>query len=424
MTDWIFYVAFLAIIGALILFFLRHKGSYFKSVQIPHQVLRVKEGEHIVVFYTSRIDKMKIFANYIFEGLQRGERVVYAFPDEEVTIVRLKLKELGIDAEKHEKEGSLALMGLSEAYPSNGHFNKERIIEFWKKFKEESKGKGFKNERDLFDLGNLSFLRGEEDQYLNYLREADAQIMDAYLTELRAINVEKLDHKLVEEFKFLTTESLDLLEHVDRFSKQLELTHQELVDRTFLLEINPASKYENLMQDLALEAAVNIEPVIVFTTRGSAVHCILSKRENVRFFLLTQLTSSPQPSSTKEDILLPAKNTSLLLDALDKTLRANSYSNQNIVFDNLSTLVLSVGFEKTYGFVQYALELLSSKKTTALFLFSPSAHDSKVASGLRSLFNDQISYGEDGLKIVKLHEPKSVGIDVVLLREVENEERK
>jgi hypothetical protein len=34
MFDWIFYVAFLFIIAALILFFLRQRGSYFKPVQM------------------------------------------------------------------------------------------------------------------------------------------------------------------------------------------------------------------------------------------------------------------------------------------------------------------------------------------------------------------------------------------------------
>jgi KaiC/GvpD/RAD55 family RecA-like ATPase len=416
---------------AMNMFFFTLIAYHFKKATIleeffetPHQVLQVKEGEHIVVFYTSKMDKMKIFSSYIFEGLELDDRVVYVFPDEENTIVRLKLKEHGIDVEKHEKDGSLVLIGLSEAYLSNGHFNKEKLIEFWKRFKEESKKKGFKNERDLFDLGNLSFLKGEEDKYLDYLREANAQIMDTYLTELRAINVEKLDHKVVEEFKFLTTKSMDLLEHLDRFSKQLGLTHKELAGRALLLEVSPVSNYENLIQDFALEAAANIEPITVFTTRGSAVHSILTKRENARFFLLTQLISAPQPNSSQEDILLPAKNTSLLLDALNKTLKAYSYSNQNIVFDNLSALVLSVGFEKTYSFVQYALELLSSKKMTSLFLFSPSAHDSKVASGLRSLFNDQVHYSEDGLEIVKLCEPKGVRMDVGLMREVKNEKRK
>jgi len=407
------------------MFFFTGIAYFFKKATIlegfcetPHQILQVKEGEHLVIFYTSNVDKMKIFANYIYEGLQQGNRVVYTFPDEENTIIKLKLKEFGIDIEKHEKDGSLVLMGLSQAYISNEHFNKEKLIEFWKSFKEESKRKGFKSERDLFDLGNLGFLKGEENKYLDYLKEANTQIMDTYLTELRAINVEKLTPKLVEEFKFLTTKSMDLLEHINSFSKELGLTHQELVGRNLFLEVDPASSYEELIKDFALEAAANIEPIAAFTTKGSAVHSILSQRENVRFFLLTQLVSTPQTNSIRDEILLPANNTSLLLDALDKTLKAYSYSNKNIIFDNLSTLVLSVGFEKAYNFVRYALDLLASKKTTALFLFSPSAHDAKVASGLRSLFNDQLVYDKNGLEIVKLYEPKSVNIDVGLVREV------
>lgn len=415
---------------ALTMFFFTIIAYFFKKATIledffenPRQILQVTEGEHLVVFYTSNIDKMKIFVNYIFEGLQKGDRVVYTFPDKENAVLRLKLTERGIDVEKYEKEGSLILMGLSEAYLSNGGFSKEKSMEFWKRFKEESKMKGFKNERDLFDLDDLSFVKGEEGKYLDYLKEADAQIMDTYLTELRAINVERFDRKIVDEFKFLTTKSMDLLEHLDRFSKQLGLAHEGFVGRTTLLEVSPVSKYESLIEDFALEAAANMEPITIFTTRGSAVHSILGKRENARFFLLTQLVAAPQPNSKQEDILLPAKNTSLLLDALDKTLRANPYSNQNMIFDNISTLVLSVGFEKTYSFVQYALELLSSKKTTAVFLFSPSAHDEKIASGVRSLFNDQIRYEENGLKIVKLREPASVRMDVGLIGEVKNEKR-
>jgi hypothetical protein len=315
-------------------------------------------------------------------------------------------------------------MGVSQAYLTDGHFNKERLIEFWKRFKEETKKKGFRNERDLFDLGDLSFLKGEEDKYLEYLREANTQIMDTYLTELRAINVEKSGHKLVEQFKFLNTKSMDLLEHLDRFSKQLGLNHKELMGRSLLLEISPISSYERVIHDFALEAAANIEPITVFTTKGSVVHSVLEKRENARFFLLTQMVSAPQANGSQEDMLLPAKNTSLLLDALDKTLRANANSSQNIIFDNLSSLVLSVGFEKTYGFVQYALELLSTKKTSALFLFSSSAHDSKITSSLRSLFHDQISYGENRLEVTKLYRPQNVKIDVALIGEVKNEKRK
>lgn len=416
---------------ALNIFFFVIIAYYFAKTTIleeffetPHQVLQMKEGEHLVVFYTSNIDKMKIFANYIAEGLQRGERVVYGYPDEESSIARLKLEELGIDVEKHKKDDSLVMMGLSQAHLTNGRFDEAKLIEFWKKFKEETKNKGFRNERDLIDLGDLSFLGDERSRYLDYLRKADSQIMDTYLTELRAINVEKLDHKQVEDFKFLTTKSMDMLEHFDRFSEQLGLKHEELIGKTLLLETSPISSYETLIRDFALEAAANMEPVTVFTTRGSVVHSVLLERKNARFFLLTQLVSAPQANGSQDDMLLPAKNTSLLLDALDRTLRANSHNSQNIIFDNLSTLLLSLGFEKTYSFAQYALELLSRKNTTALFLFSPSAHDSKIASGLRSLFNDQVKYGENGLEIVKLYQSQNVKLDIALMGEVANEKRK
>ncbi|HML03892.1 MAG TPA: MEDS domain-containing protein [Candidatus Bathyarchaeia archaeon] len=409
---------------AIIAYYFKKATILEKFFETPQPVLQVTGGEHLVVFYTSSIDKMKMFANYISEGLRKSERVVYTFPDEEKTAARLELKGLGMDVEKHEKAGSLVLMRLSEAYPSNGHFDKEKSIDFWKRFKEESKKKGFKSERDLFDLGDLTFLSGEEEVYLEYLREADTQIMDSYLTELRAINVEKLDKKIIEQFKFLNTKSMELLEHLDRFSKQLRLNHEGLIGRNILLEVSPESRYENAIQDFALEAAANIETITVFTTRDSAVYSTLRRRENARFFILTQLASTPQPNNTQDDIFLPARNTSLLLDALDKTLRVNAFSHRNIIFDNLSNLVLSVGFEKAYSFVQYALELLSSKKTTALFLFNPSAHDSQVASGLRSLFNDQIRYDENRLEIVKLYEPKNVKMDLGLMGEIQNERKK
>jgi len=86
-------------------------------------------------------------------------------------------------------------------------------------------------------------------------------------------------------------------------------------------------------------------------------------------------------------------------------LKAYPERNSNIVFDNLSSLILFIGFEKTYGFLRYALELLALENGTSLFLFDPRAHDVKVASAFRSLFSDQITYGKEGLRVVRTPEP-------------------
>jgi hypothetical protein len=54
--------------------------------------------------------------------------------------------------------------------------------------------------------------------------------------------------------------------------------------------------------------------------------------------------------------------------------------------------------------VRYALEILSSIDATSVFLFNPGAHDQKVASSLKSLFNSQIAFDKDGLEIIKFPE--------------------
>lgn len=201
-----------------------------------------------------------------------------------------------------------------------------------------------------------------------------------------------------------TTHPIDLSKHAEVFSKALGSTHRQIVGKNILLEIDPASNYERVVQDFATEALANAELVAVFTSKGSAVHSALSGRESVRFLFLTQSVSTPRVDASTNDILLPASNASLLLDALDKLLKARPEMNLSIVFDDLSNLVLLMGFEKVYGFVRYALEMLASENVTSLFLFNPMAHDLEVTSSLRSLFKSQARFRGDRLQVVRLPE--------------------
>ena len=107
-------------------------------------------------------------------------------------------------------------------------------------------------------------------------------------------------------------------------------------------------------------------------------------------------------------MLLPSNDTSLMLDVFDKTLKAHPQGVVNVVFDSLSDLVSSAGFEKTYRFMRYAVEMLASPRNTVLFLLNQNAHDPKVASSLRGLFSDQISFGKEGMQTVKLSKAAEV----------------
>jgi len=211
---------------------------------------------------------------------------------------------------------------------------------------------------------------------------------------------EKLIKSFIEEFFVHEIEpSTGVQQHA--FSKTFGLNHQQMVGRRVLLEFDPASHYEKAIQNFANEALANLEPIVIFTRRGSTIHSSLREQKAVKFFCLTQQVSVPKEFSENE-MLLPSNDTSLMLDVFDKTLKAHPQGVVNVVFDSLSDLVLSVGFEKTYRFMRYAVEMLASPRNTVVFLLNQNAHDPKVASSLRGLFSDQISFGKEGIQTVKL----------------------
>jgi len=195
------------------------------------------------------------------------------------------------------------------------------------------------------------------------------------------------------------------------FSKTLGLNYQQLAGRKILLEFDPASHYEKVIHDFVTEALANIEPTFVFTRRSSNIHSFLSAQKAVKFFCLTQQVNVPRELSENET-LLPSNDTSLMLDALDQTLKTHPDGKISMVFDSLSDLVLSFGFEKAYSFVKYAMDMISSPRITALILLNQTAHDPDVLSSLRGLFSNQLSLGKDGIHVIKLPKTEAAMLEI------------
>jgi len=380
--------------------------------------LNIKEGDTAVVTYTSAVDKMKVFSEFIREGLENGDLVDYTYPDEEAETVRAKLKEHGINVEKYEKEGALVLTGLSEWYMPDGKFDKERVLRMEFESRAEAKRKGYKHYRALEDLGDFSFLDGQWQTYTDYWDNpiweipsgTNTELLDyaPFVIELTAFNVEGIgEAQLTEMFKaFWVTNPeytvfIDLLEYTNAFSRLLNIPHEKLVGCRILLEFDPASEYEKIIDSLAKEAMANVYPVLVVTSPTSIIHASLTKQPAISFFLLS--TSTPTPESKAEnEVILPAKNMTLLTNTLNKVLDECAHTNVFMVFDRLSELMNLVGFNKTYKLLLDVTEMLHQTKTTALFLLNKSAHDPKVVSRIRDLFQNLLTSDKDGLKVVKL----------------------
>lgn len=390
-----------------------------KSIKQPSfrggtsSVLGVREGEVAIATYTSVAHKVKTIAAFINEGLERGERIFYFYPDEENETLRTDLKEHGLDVEKHERDGNLYMKSLTEHFMLEGSFDKDRSIQFLLNHRAEAKKKGYKV-REIEDVGDFSFLKGQWQRYMDYwndprwgVQSGVGVIYEPFIIELTAVNVRNMSgmqtREILESFgggKRPHIKFIDFLGHANAFSKKIGMTHEKLLGCKFLLEFDPASDYEVAVEDFAKEALANVEPVVVFTASTSSVRTCLAKQRAVKFFLMSVSTST-QESISENEILLPANNTALVLDSLSKVLETHAGENVFLVFDNLSELIKSIGLEKTYSFLHYMLDLVSSASVTTLFLFNTSAHVPQVTSCLRELFPNLLMYKEKELKVVK-----------------------
>jgi len=411
---WIGYLISTVFFGVIVHLFRKTTvlESLFEEAYISGDLLR--EGEVAVMLYTPAVDKMKVFSEYIREGLESGDMVNYAYPDEESETVRAKLKEYGINVEKYERNGALKLTSLTEYYLPDGNFDKEKVIKKELEERAEAKRKGYKHFREIEDAGNFSFLNGQWQKYIDYWDDPRwgssgtgvGVLYESFIMELTAVNVESMSEAETTEIlkafgggHIAPTKLIDLIEYSDAFSKSVGLTHQQMLGRKVLLEFDPASTYEKVIEDLVKESLANVEPTLIFAPRGSVIHATLAKQP-VKFFL-TSGTSVPKILSENE-VLLPANNPPLILDSCDKVLKSYPHGDVCLVFDIFSDLLMSVGFEKTYKFVQYVLEMLYSERVTAVFLLNSTAHDPKIVSSLRGLFANRIAYKKEGMQVLRL----------------------
>lgn len=165
-----------------------------------------------------------------------------------------------------------------------------------------------------------------------------------------------------------------------KFSGALGLSHEQIKERKMLLEFDPSTPYERCVRDLAVEAQTQGEAITILTPKGSSIYQTFEGENGVDLVPLTAETVHSSWLILEKDF-----DESLVL-----------------VYDNLSDLILTLGFDEAYGFTRNVLERLVDLRVTALFLLNPNAHSPKEISSFRSLFSDQVTFGGEGLTKIRL----------------------
>jgi len=185
---------------------------------------------------------------------------------------------------------------------------------------------------------------------------------------------------------------------IDPFSTSFGITHEWVIGKKVLLEIDPTANYQNALFDFVYEAKNNGEKLFIFTSANSPLHSKFAGTKSAKFFLLASEVY-PSKEINNAETFLPVSDLSVLLNEFVRIQKFRTKKTKTVLFDNVSDIILLCGFDKAYKFIRWLLEIPSSPKTATLFVFNPAAHDPRKSSSIRGLFQSRLAYTKSGPKV-------------------------
>ena len=342
--------------------------------------------DQMILIHTASDEKFDSFSKYIVDSVSQRNRVIYFHQADEATI-REGLTRQGIDVTRYTLKGSLRLLAMGSIYPKKGMLD-ETPLELVKELLLEAKTLGNEGLSVILDYDDFAIRPLQK--FVQHLTDPRWTSPDHSLHVLMAFDstvfrgeeasLAQLERKI---------RTLDLSESTDTFSSTVGLSHDEISGRKILLEFDPQSDDDRIFKSLLGESASHFERTVVFTRKGRPVYSLALRQPAARIFVLTSRVSYPKVEN-ENLVLLPSYDTSLILDALNKTIEAYAGSSFTIVFDSITHFVFTLGPERTYSLVRQALELMISNKITAIFAMNSKAHEQKTMSTFEGMFDLEI----------------------------------
>ena len=360
------------------------------------QAVSSSSEEDTVVLYNTESDRKRLVERFVDDGIATGQELVFYVIKSEVPFYRAILKGTAAD-HSHAKGPQMTIQSIDFA---TGDASNDLTVP-----------PGFhRSKRELVDLGELSL--DQCNLIISKVSSLDNLPGPRRKPRIWALNVEEAQSGTLDALREANPKARvrDLALQQDSFSKLFNTKHQALSKSRILLEYDPTSNYEDAVQKFAREFQANVEPIAIFTSMGSPTFRQFRGQHNLRMFTFSTKTSTPSKVS-EEHVLLPERDTSLLLDAVDKLLQANHGRLVGMVFDVFTDLILFQGFEKGYGVLSSVVEMSESESASILVLINLTALDERSLNGIRGLFRSQAKYDMNGFRVVRTQNAGYSGFD-------------
>ena len=340
-----------------------------------------------IVLYNTESDRKGLVETFVKDGLATGQDVVFQVAKGEVPFYRAILKGSAL-TDTLLGEHSITVQpieGTVSPREINGSLPTSVLRE----------------RRELIDLDEMEKDRCRE--LIDQITILDSTPTPKHVGRIWALNVDGAHAGVLDLLQQAnpTARVIDLAMQQDAFSSMVNMKHPDILGNRLLLEYEPTSEYEEIVKKFVREFQANVESVAIFTSAGSPIYREFRNQRNISLFSFSTKTSSPARLSD-EQVLLPERDTSLLLDAVDKLLQALSKKRIGIVFDVFTDIILSQGFEKAYGVLSSIVEMTESEIASILVLINYGALEPRVLGAVRGLFRSQLRFNLEGLKTIKL----------------------
>ncbi len=96
---------------------------------MPYTLSDLKAGDHVLHIYSTETEYYTILVSYIRQGLERGEKVVYATGAASPEAILSALKASGMDPEPYLNKGQLVILPGESVYLPEDRFVPERLFQ-------------------------------------------------------------------------------------------------------------------------------------------------------------------------------------------------------------------------------------------------------------------------------------------------------